>query len=134
MDVQIGERPEKYEIRRKSAEAQGLPVPERPDPSKPKVNIDTGLHVLDISAEFRSAINMRSDQVGIYVESVEPGSLAESAGFTLGMVLMEADTIPIAEVAKWKSIVLNAKTNGQESMVVNVRKKDGQETFMVLPL
>ena len=90
--------------------------------------------MLDISAEFRSAINMRSDQVGIYVESVEPGSLAESAGFTLGMVLMEADTIPIAEVAKWKSIVLNAKTNGQESMVVNVRKKDGQETFMVLPL
>lgn len=134
LDVQIGERPEKYEIRRKSAEAQGLPVPERQDPSKPKVNIDTGLHVLDISAEFRSAINMRSDQVGIYVESVEPGSLAESAGFTLGMVLMEADTIPIAEVAKWKSIVLNAKTNGQESMVVNVRKKDGQETFMVLPL
>ncbi|WP_427454766.1 trypsin-like peptidase domain-containing protein [Litorimonas sp. WD9-15] len=135
LDVQIGERPEKYDLQRKSAEAQGLPVPPPPrDPSLPKVNIDTGLHLLDISAEFRSAINMRSDQVGVYVESVEPGSLAESAGFKLGMVLLEADSQPIAEVRKWKSIVLNARTNGQTDILLNVRRKDGQETFMVLPL
>lgn len=135
LDVQIGERPEKYEIQRASAEVQGLPPPPPPeDKSKPKVNIDTGIHVLDISAEFRSAINMRSDQVGIYVESVEPGSAAEGAGFKLGMVLMEADGQPIAEVAKWKTIVLNAKEAQQDGLVVNVRRKDGSETYMVLPL
>lgn len=135
LDVQIGERPEKYEIRKASAEAQGLPPPPPPeDKSKPKVNIDTGLHVLDISAEFRSAINMRSDQVGVYVEAVDPGSAAEQAGFKLGMVLLEADNIPIAEVAKWKSIILNAKEVQQDGIVVMVRKKNGQETLMVLPL
>lgn len=135
LDVQIGERPEKYEIQRKSAEAQGLPIPPPPrDPSLPKINIDTGLHLLDISAEFRTAIDMRSDQVGVYVESVEPGSGAEAAGFKLGMVLLEADSIPIAEVAKWKSIILNAKEKNQESIIVNVRLKDGRETYMVLPL
>jgi len=86
LEVQIGERPEKYEIRKASAVSQGLPPPPPPeDKSKPKVNIDTGLHVLDISAEFRSAIKMRSDQVGIYVEAVDPGSVAEEAGFKLGM-------------------------------------------------
>lgn len=135
LDVQIGERPEKYEIQKASAEVQGLPPPPPPeDKSKPKVNIDTGLHVLDISAEFRSAIKMRSDQVGIYVESVEPGSAAEQAGFSTGMVLLEADGQPIAEVAKWKSIVLNAKEAQQDGLVVNVRHKDGRETYMVLPL
>lgn len=135
LDVQIGERPEKYEIRKASAEVQGLPPPPPPeDKSKPKVNIDTGLHVLDISAEFRSAINMRSDQVGIYVEAVDPGSAAEQAGFKLGMVLLEADGQPIAEVAKWKSIVLNAKEAQQDGIVINVRRKDGRETYMVLPL
>lgn len=135
LDVQIGERPEKYDLDRKSAEAQGLPIPPPPrDPSLPKVNIDTGLHLLDISAEFRSAINMRSDQVGVYVESVEPGSGAEAAGFKLGMVLLDADGIPIAEVAKWKSIVLNAKEAQQDGLIVNVRLKDGRETYMVLPL
>ena len=135
LDVQIGERPEKYEIRKASAESQGLPPPPPPeDKAKPKVNIDTGLHVLDISAEFRSAINMRSDQVGIYVEAVDPGSVAEQAGFKLGMVLMEADGQPIAEVAKWKSIVLNAKEAQQDGLVVYVRHKDGREANMVLPL
>ena len=134
LDVQIGERPEKYEIRKASAEVQGLPPPPPPeDKAKPKVNIDTGLHVLDISAEFRSAINMRSDQVGIYVEAVD-GTAAEQAGFKLGMVLLEADGQPIAEVAKWKSIVLNAKEAQQDGIIVNVRLKDGRETIMVLPL
>ena len=135
LDVQIGERPEKYEIRKASAEVQGLPPPPPPeDKAKPKVNIDTGIHVLDISAEFRSAIKMRSDQVGIYVEAVDPGSPADQAGFKLGMVLLEADGQPIAEVAKWKSIVLNAKEAQQDGLVVNVRHKDGREAFMVLPL
>ena len=135
LDVQIGERPEKYEIRKASAEAQGLPPPPPPeDKSKPKVNIDTGIHVLDISAEFRSAINMRSDQVGVYVEAVDPGSLAEQAGFKMGMVLLEADGVPIAEVAKWKSIILNTKEAQQDGIVVMVRHKDGRETLMVLPL
>lgn len=135
LEVQIGERPEKYEIRKASAVSQGLPPPPPPeDKSKPKVSIDTGIHVLDISAEFRSAIKMRSDQVGIYVEAVDPGSVAEQAGFKLGMVLMEADGIPIAEVAKWKSIVLNAKAAQQDGIIVLVRHKDGRETMMVLPL
>jgi len=135
LEVQIGERPEKYEIQRASAEVQGLPPPPAPeDKAKPKVNIDTGIHVLDISAEFRSAINMRSDQVGIYVEAVDPGTAAEEAGFKLGMVLLEADGQPVAEVATWKSIVLNAKEAMQDGIVVNVRHKDGRETFMVLPL
>ncbi len=135
LDVQIGERPEKYEIRKASAEVQGLPPPPPPeDKSKPKVNIDTGIHVLDISAEFRSAINMRSDQVGVYVEAVDPGSAAEQAGFKLGMVLLEAGGEPITEVAKWKSIVLNTKEAQQDGLIVNVRLKDGRESFMVLPL
>ena len=135
LDVQIGERPEKYEIRKASAESQGLPPPPPPvDKAKPKVNIDTGIHVLDISAEFRAAINMRSDQVGVYVEAVDPGSAAEQAGFKLGMVLMEADGQPIAEVAKWKSIILNAKEAQQDGIVVYVRHKDGHESNMLLPL
>jgi len=135
LEVQIGERPEKYEIQRASAEVQGLPPPPPPeDKSKPKVNIDTGLHVLDISAEFRSAINMRSDQVGVYVEAVDPGSAAEQAGFKMGMVLLEADGQPVTEVSKWKSIVLNTKEAQQDGLIVNVRRKDGSESFMVLPI
>ena len=136
LNVSIGERPEKYDIDRSNAIAQGLPPPPPPEDNRPKekVNIDTGLHLLDLSAEFRSAIGMRSDQVGVYVESTEPGSAADQAGFKTGMVLLEADSEPILEVAKFKSIVLNARIASQDGLVVLVRLKDGQETLMVLPL
>jgi len=135
LNVSIGERPEKYEIDRASAISQGLPPPPPPpDPARPKVNIDTGLHVLDLSAEFRSAIGMRSDQVGVYVESVDAGTGAAQALFKTGMVLLEADSQPILEVAKFKSIILNAKLANKDSLVILVRLKDGRETLMVLPL
>ena len=135
LNLSIGERPEKYDIERSNAIAQGLPPPPPPeDTSREKVNIDTGLHILDLSAEFRSAIGMRSDQVGVYVESTDAGSAAAQAGFSTGMVLLEADSQPIVEVEKFKSIVLNARLDNQDGLVILVRLKDGRETLMVLPL
>ncbi|MDA8708541.1 trypsin-like peptidase domain-containing protein [Hellea sp.] len=89
LEVSMGERPDKEQIERANAIAQGLPPPE-PKRTGPKINIDTGLQVLDLSSEFRNAIGMRPDQVGIYVESVTPGSGAEQGGFSTGMVILDA--------------------------------------------
>jgi S1-C subfamily serine protease len=77
---------------------------------------------------------MRSDQVGIYVESVTPGSGAEQGGFRTGMVILDADGTPMAEVGSLKTVVLNARIAQQDGLIMNVRLKDGRETFMVLPL
>ena len=135
LDVSIGARPDKHDIDRAAAISQGLPPPPpKEDRAGPRVNIDTGLQVLDLSPEFRSAIGMRPDQVGIYVESVTPGSGAEVGGFSTGMVLLEADAQPLAEVGSLRTIVLNARTAQQDAIVMNVRLKDGRETVMVLPL
>lgn len=134
IQVSIGERPEKSEVDRAAAISRGLPPPPPKADPHARINIDTGVHVLDISAEFRTAIGMRSDQVGVYVESVEPGSPAESAGFKIGQVLLEADGIPIAEVAKWKSMILNAKLDKQRSIKIRLRPKAGGETTLSLPL
>lgn len=133
INVSIGERPDKHTIDTAHAVAQGLPPPE-PKRKGPKVNIDTGLQVLDLSSEFRSAIGMRPDQVGIYVESVTPGSGADMGGFSTGMVILDADGTPMAEVGALRSVVLNARLANQDGLIMNVRLKDGRETFMVLPL
>ena len=134
LEVSIGERPDKEAVDRAHALSQGLPPP--PPKAKPhaRVDINTGLHVLDISAEFRSAIGMSADKVGIYVESVDPGSQADAAGFKTGMLLMDVDGTPLAEVETWKSFILNAKLEGKTDLLMTVRLKDGRETFMVLPL
>lgn len=135
LNVSIGERPDKYDVDTARAESQGLPPPPPPvDTARPTVNIDTGLQVLDISAEFRTAIKMRSDQVGIYVESVTPGSGAERGGFSSGMVLMEADGTPLAETDVFRTTVLSARLADQTDMVIGVKLKSGQETIMILPL
>ena len=134
LNVSIGERPDKYDVDTARAESQGLPPPPPKEPAHGTINIDTGLQVLDISAEFRTAIRMRSDQVGIYVESVTPGSGAERGGFSSGMVLMEADGMPLAETDVFRTAVLNARIANQSDMVIEVKLKNGQETTMILPL
>jgi len=133
-NISIAERPDKHEVETAKAVTQGLPPPAPKEPARSNINIDVGLQVLDISSEFRSAINMRSDKVGIYVESVTPGSQAEAAGFKMGMVLMEAENEPLAETGVLRSVVLNAKLDEKESISFHVRLKSGRETYMVLPL
>lgn len=127
IQVSIGERPEKADVARDAALSRGLPPPAPKSEPHARININTGVHVLDISAEFRAAIGMRSDQVGVYVESVDPGSEAEMAGFEIGQVLLQADGVPIAEVDKWRSMVLNAKLEKKPSMSIKLRPKDGGE-------
>ncbi len=133
VNVSIGERPDKHGVDTARAESQGLPPPE-PKRTGPPINVDTGLQVLDISAEFRTAIKMRSDQVGIYVESVTPGSGAERGGFKSGMVLLEADGTPLAQTDVLRTVVLNAKLAEKTRMRVRVRLANGRETQMTLPL
>lgn len=133
LNISIAERPDKHEVATAKAISQGLPPPPPKEPARGTINIDTGLQVLDISSEFREAINMRSDQVGIYVESVTPGSQAEAAGFEMGMVLLEAENEPLAETDVLRTVVLNAKLDDEESITLRVRLKSGRETNMVLP-
>lgn len=133
LNISIAERPNKHEVETAKAVTQGLPPPPPKEPARGTINIDTGLQVLDISSEFRNAIKMRSDQVGIYVESVTPGSQAEAAGFETGMVLLEAENEPLAETDVLRSVVLNAKLDEKQSITLNVRLKNGRETYMVLP-
>ncbi len=134
LPVPIAERPDKHGVDSVRATSQGLPPPPPKEPARAKINIDTGLQVLDISSEFRNHVKMRSDQVGIYVESVTPGSLAELGGFKSGMVLLEVDGTPLAETDVLRTAVLNAKLADQASMMMNVKLQDGREVSMRLPL
>ncbi|MEM9600135.1 MAG: trypsin-like peptidase domain-containing protein, partial [Pseudomonadota bacterium] len=125
IDVSIGERPTKAEVERAAAISQGLPPPAPKAAPHARIDIDTGVHVLDISDEFRTAIGMRLDQSGIYVESVELASAAEAAGFEIGMVLLYADGKPIADVDSWKTMILNAKLDKKQSLQIRLRPKNG---------
>jgi len=76
---------------------------------------------------------MRPDQVGVYVESVLPGSPAAQKGLKSGMVLLEADHEPIASVRKFRSLLMKAKRSGQSAMTLKVRLGNGGESYVSLP-
>ena len=94
----------------------------------------TGISVVDLSSQFRSAVGMSYDEVGVYVEAVLAGTGGEAAGFKLGMIIMEFDTQPVASAAKFNEYVHLARQAGQSSALVKVRLKDGQTTYKSLPL
>ena len=137
ISVIVGERPTKEQLDRISAGQSGYvpPPPNRgPSVTKPAINLDTGVRVVDLSSTFRDAIGMRPDQVGVYVESVDQASLAPGAGFSSGMVLLEADGQAIADSSTFRTIILNAKSANQPNLSVKARRKNGSETYLSLPL
>ena len=94
----------------------------------------TGISVVDLSSQFREAIGMSYDEVGVYVEAVLDGTGGKRAGFELGMILMEFDTQPVASVAKFNEFVHVSKLEGRNSALVKVRLETGETTYMTLPI
>ncbi len=137
VSVTVGERPGKSQLDRIAAGQTGYaaPAPDRsPSVTRPNINLDTGVQVVDLSSSFRDAIGMRPDQVGVYVESVDQSTLAPSAGFQAGMVLLEANGQEISDSSAFKTIILNAKAEQQGSLQVKARRRNGSETYLSLPL
>lgn len=137
LTVTIAERPTKEQLDRIAAGQSGYAPPQQsrgPSVTKPAINLDTGVRVVDLSSTFRDAIGMRPDQVGVYVESVDQSTQAPSAGFRSGMVLLEASGQPIADSSTFKTIILNAKAANQSALSLKVRNKNGSETYLSLPL
>lgn len=134
LPVSIGERPEKAGVDRDMALSRGLPPPAPETAPHARINIDTGVHLLDISDEFRTAIGMPAGQAGVYVESVDAASTAHQAGFAIGEVFLTADGKPIDSVDTWRTIVLNAKLDKTPSVQITLRPKDGGEVTRALPM
>ncbi|MEP6342534.1 MAG: trypsin-like peptidase domain-containing protein [Maricaulaceae bacterium] len=137
INVIVGERPGKEQLDRIAAGQTGYAPPQRsqgPSVTKPAINLDTGVRVVDLSSTFRDAIGMRPDQVGVYVESVDQATQAPGAGFRAGMVLLEAEGQSIADSSTFKTIILNAKSAKQRNLSVKARRRNGSETYLSLPL
>ncbi|MEE9273483.1 MAG: trypsin-like peptidase domain-containing protein [Robiginitomaculum sp.] len=104
-----------------------------PPPSSSST-LNTGLSLVDLSATFRDSIGMRSDQVGVYVDAVAPGSNAARKGIKSGMVILEANSKPVATVSVFRQIVVTAQKSGQRSLVLLVRTINGSETYTSISL
>lgn len=129
INVTLAERPQKEQIDAMLGQApSGTPQ----DPTAPSAN--TGLGLVDLSANFRDSIGMRSDQVGVYVDTVAPGSNAARKGLKSGMVILELDNSDVPSVAQFESMIAKAKRQKKTSVLLKVRTINGSENYVALPL
>ena len=130
VSVVLAERPDKAKIDALSGVAQ--PDAAVQGPTTPSG--DTGLGLVDLSSSFRDSVGMPRGQVGVYVDTVAPGSNAARKGIKSGMILLEADQQAVASVAQWENIINAARSAGQSDILVKVRTLNGSENFVGLPI
>ena len=129
LTVMIAERPDKDVV-----EKNVVVATPPPSPTELGRGSNMGWSLVDLSAEARSALGMRYDQVGVYVESVAPGSKAANAGIKANMVIMQADSRDIPSVPAFNHMIGQAQTQGTGAMILFVRESTGAETYLTLPL
>ena len=128
--VTLGDRPEKTKIDAYLGVASNGSADQGPTIA----DASTGLGLVDLSANFRTSIGMRPDQVGVYVDTVQPGSKASRKGILSGMVIMQVDQEDVPSVAKFESLIDRAKQGRKLSVLIKVRTLNGSENFVGLPL
>lgn len=153
--VQMAERPEKDDVDKAMAEGsysapsysdpgystgpsspsigQVTPAPAVPPGANSNMMV-TGLNVVDLSSSFRKSIGMRYDQVGVYLESVTPGSTAANVGLKSNMVILQVDQQDVPTTRHLSSMLAKAAESGQNEVLLLVRLENGTENYAVLPL
>ena len=135
LTVMIGERPDKDVVDQSveqatSAAPQGAPGTVVGSSG----SVRHGMSLVDLSAEARSGLGMRYDQLGIYVESVAPGGQAAVAGISSNAVLMQVDGKDIPSVPAFEHMIFKAQEVGQQELIILLREPDGRENMVVLAI
>ncbi len=109
-------------------------APNGVDQSPTAASSDSGMGLVDLSSNFRDSIGMRRDQVGVYIDTVAPGSHAERKGLKSGMVILEMENKPLASVAIFESQLAKALSANKSSVLLKIRTLNGSENYVGLTI
>ena len=129
--VMIGERPEKDIVDQSAEQATEIAIEA---PSLQAGSVRHGMSIVDLSAESRSALGMRYDQLGVYVESVSPNGQGALAGIQANAVLMQIDGRDIPSALAFENMVFKAQEQGKTELIILLREPDGRENMVVLAI
>ncbi len=133
LTVMIGERPDK-DVVDQSVEQATAASPQGAPGTVVGGSVRHGMSLVDLSAEGRSALGMRYDQLGVYVESVSPNGQAAKAGIVANAVLMQIDGKDIPSVPAFEHMIFKAQEQGQTELIILLREPDGRENMVVLAI
>ncbi len=85
---------------------------------------EIGLRVAELTAALLQALKLPSDTTGVLVETIEPGSLAESTGFQRGDIVLEIDGKSIKNRASYLEM-LGSVLASDKPVLVLLRRTEG---------
>ncbi len=135
LTVMIGERPDKDEVDKSVVSATAdAAAAEAAAPRGPAPGHRHGMSLVDLSADARSALGMRYDQIGVYVEAVAPNSNAANAGIKANSVLLQVDGRDIPSTPAFGNMIFKAQERGEVQLIILLRGPQGHENMVALPI
>jgi serine protease Do len=88
-----------------------------------------GLTVQPLTPDIAESLGLSSDQKGVVVSAVEPGSSAEDAGIRRGDVILEVNREPIKDLASYRKAL---KSAGKGKSVLFLVRRGDNTIFLAL--
>jgi len=101
------------------------------DATNGRKNNTYGFHLVEITPENRSGLNLKDDY-GLLVYDIDETSLAWEKGIRKGDVIIEANNSKMRRVNDFKKVLKKAKKKKKPIFLLIVR--NGQEMFIALPV
>jgi serine protease Do len=124
LQVTILEQPADYGL----AEAAPQRVPEM---GKQPVGLEKlGLEVTDLSPEIADKLGYKDGEQGAVITKVEPGSRAQEAGLTRGLLIVKVDKTAVTSAESLRKAV--DKASMEKGVLLQVKTRNGDTTFVML--
>jgi len=89
----------------------------------------SGIEVRSLTPEIAGELGVPSNQRGVVVERIEPGSTAEEAGLQRGDIIMEVNRTPVRDTKEYDRVISKIKKD-QTVLVLVIRQ--GRSIFMTI--
>jgi serine protease Do len=111
----------------RDAEEQVAAIDEKPSSAEDALAKDVGLRVADLSDSMRQQFQVPAGVNGVLVTAVRPGSAAEEAGLSPGVVILQADGAATPNAATLKKKVADAKASGREAILLRLQLGEAKQ-------
>jgi serine protease Do len=128
VQVQVGQRPTEEELIKQaggdddSNQGLGEEAPVAPGSA-------LGLSMQPLNAQIIRALNLPTDQKGVVITSIDPGSDAAEKGLRRGDVIVSVNRQPVTQPQQVVAAVDATKRAGRSSVLLLVKRGQGVEAF-----
>lgn len=123
VNVEVGKRPSEAELRQQQMFDPDAEPEAPPADSSETLEQKMGLQVIPLTAQITRQLGADDDTVGVVVSAVDPNSDAGRKGLQRGDIILTANYRPVATLADFEAVVLEAENADREAVLLRVQRR-----------